>query len=132
LAVGLGTVALTVGSISASAVAGGNGPGTNHDASATVTICHRTNSPKHPYVEQRVAAQAVLRGHGRHHAAASVWSPAMSKMRGKHKKWGDIIPAFDVDGQHFAGLNLETKGGTDGDTSGQEILDAHCQVSGGS
>ena len=47
-----------------------------------------------------------------------------SGLKAKHEKWGDIIPAFDVGGTHFDGLNLDTKGGADGDTSGQSILDA--------
>ena len=50
-------------------------------------------------------------------------------MKAKHEKWGDIIPAFDAGGTHFDGLNLDTKGGTDGDTTGQSILDAHCKIS---
>ncbi len=50
-------------------------------------------------------------------------------MKAKHEKWGDIIPAFDAGGTHFDGLNLNTKGGADGDTTGQSILDAHCKIS---
>jgi hypothetical protein len=49
-------------------------------------------------------------------------------MKAKHERWGDIIPALDVDGSHFDGLNLDTEGGGNGDRSGQSILDAHCTI----
>ena len=44
-------------------------------AKEKVTICHRTNSDKHPYVEMSVGAKGALKGHARHHAAKAVWSP---------------------------------------------------------
>ena len=110
--------------LAASAVAGEDSGG-DANAREKVTICHRTNSDQHPYVEESIGAKGALKGHARHHRATSVWSPGM---KAKHEKWGDIIPAFDAGGTHFAGLNLDTKGGADGDTTGQSILDAHCKV----
>ena len=122
-------VALGVGALASHAVAGEKSGGDEEKGNGPkVTICHRTNSDKHPYIEVSVGAQGALKGHGRHHAVKAVWSPGM---KAKHQKWGDIVPAFDVAGKHFDGLNLDTEGGADGDTSGQDILDAHCQVGGG-
>ena len=92
-----------------------------------VTICHRTGSDEHPYKEKRINAKGALKGHARHHAVQAVWSPGM---KAKREKWGDIVPAFEVGTQHFAGLNLDAEGGADGHTTGQEILDAHCAVGG--
>jgi hypothetical protein len=112
--------------LAASAVAGENSAGDADNAGEKVTICHRTNSDKHPYVEVSLGAKGALKGHARHHAVAAVWSPGM---KAKHEKWGDIIPTFDAGGTHFDGLNLDTKGGTNGDTTGQSILDAHCTIS---
>ena len=109
------------------AVAGGKSGGdAKSNADKKVTMCHRTKSDEHPYIEKSIATKGALKGHARHHAAAAVWRPGM---KAKHEKWGDIIPAFDADGTHFDGLNLDTKGGTDGDTTGQSILDAHCKIS---
>ena len=115
--------------LATSAVAGessGKNDTDNKGAKEKVTICHRTNSDKHPYVEISVGAKGALKGHARHHAAKVVWGP---KLKAAHERWGDIIPAFDVGGTHYAGLNLDTQGGANGDTSGQSILDAHCAIS---
>ena len=113
--------------MAASAVAGeDSGADAKSNAGKKVTICHRTNSDSHPYVEKSIATKAALKGHARRHVVTAVWSPGM---KAKHEKWGDIIPAFNVDGTHFAGLNLDTKGGANGDTTGQSILDADCKVS---
>jgi hypothetical protein len=111
--------------LATSAVAGESSGKDNKGAKATVTICHRTNSDKHPYVQISVGAKGALKGHAGHHAAKVVWGP---KLKAAHERWGDIIPAFDVGGTHFDGLNLGTEGGANGDTSGQSILDAHCAV----
>jgi hypothetical protein len=121
------TVAATVALLAPHAGAGGKSGG-DDDGHTKVTICHRTSSDEHPYKEKRISAKGALNGHGRHHAVQAVWSPGM---KAKREKWGDIVPAFDVGTQHFAGLNLDTEGGADGHTSGQEILDAHCAVGGG-
>ena len=94
-------------------------------AKEKVTICHRTNSDRHPYVEKSVAAKGLLKGHAKHHASDKVWGPQLKRA---HERWGDIIPAFDVEGTHFDGLNLDSTGGADGDTSGQSILDGHCAI----
>ena len=124
--VALIVVALAVGALTPHAVAGEKAGGDeDKGAKEKVTICHRTNSNKHPYVEISVGAKGALKGHARHHAAKVVWGP---KLKADHERWGDIIPAFDVNGTHYDGLNLDTKGGPSGDTSGQSILDAHCKV----
>lgn len=122
----LAVVMLGVGVIAAPAAAGGGSSGAGDDqGGAKVTICHATNSDKRPYKEKSISARGALNGHGRHHAAKAVWSPGM---KAKHQKWGDIVPAFGAGGQDFDGLNLDTEGGADDDTSGQEILDAACTV----
>src|SRR4051794_2536556 len=121
-------VALGVGAMTAPAIAGEKGADGDKGGGPKVTICHRTSSDEHPYVEKRVSAKGAMQGHGRHHAVKAVWRPGM---KAKHQKWGDIVPAFDVSGEHFDGLNLDTEGAADGATSGQDILDAHCQVGGG-
>jgi hypothetical protein len=123
-------VGALIATLATSAVAGEDsdkGEKDGKDAKEKVTICHRTNSDKHPYVEISVGAKGAIKGHGAHHAATVVWGP---KLKADHQRWGDIIPAFDVGGTHFDGLNLDTEGGANGDTSGQSILDGHCKAAG--
>ncbi len=79
---------------------GGNdngGNGVEH-----VTICHATGSESNPYVVNSPSKQGVLNGHY------------------PHQDERDIIPAFDFEGDQYAGQNL--------DDGGQAILDDDCVV----
>ncbi|HEX5586112.1 MAG TPA: hypothetical protein VFZ17_02290 [Acidimicrobiia bacterium] len=96
----------------------------NADASHVEKAREVLNSTAAPMAREH-GAKGVLKGHAAHHAAKVVWGP---KLKADHVRWGDIIPAFDAGGAHFDGLNLDTEGGAHGDTSGQSILDGHCEA----
>ena len=89
------------------------------DPDEWVTICHRTNSTKNPYVQITVKRSAVDgingkgEGQGDHYGqhTGPVWNSAMPN----GGDWGDIIPP--VAGAHN-GLNW--------DASGQAIYNAGC------
>lgn len=89
------------------------------DSDEWVTICHRTNSTKNPYVQITVKRSAVDgvngkgEGQGDHYGqhAGPVWDPSMPN----GGDWGDIIPP--VPGAH-SGVNWDARG--------QEIYDAGC------
>jgi len=91
------------------------------DADEWVTICHRTNATKNPYVQITVKASAVDgingkgEGQGDHYGqhTGPVWEPGMPN----GGEWGDIIPP--VPGAHD-GLNW-----TD---AGRAIFDAGCAI----
>lgn len=79
-----------------------------------VTLCHRTDSYKNPYVSVTVDVASVqgikkLEGHGSEHMGP-VFFPAIPK----HTEWGDIIPAvtYEKNGTtvNYPGQNL-TPGG---------------------
>src|SRR5437868_5561970 len=64
----------------------------NQNGGHPITICHRTDSEKHPYVVETVdAASTNVAGHELH--TGTVWFSGHSKDR----KWGDIIPPNDDD-----------------------------------
>jgi hypothetical protein len=84
------------------------GPGNGEDK---VTICHRTNSVKNPYVKISVDESAVD-GEGKddhsHHTGPVAWSEAVAQqLKDAKEKWGDIIPP--VEGV-TKGLNWTTVG----------------------
>ncbi|MBV9292061.1 MAG: hypothetical protein JO222_06390, partial [Frankiales bacterium] len=56
-----------------------------------VTICHRTNSNKNPYVQITVSVNAVdgKKKNDHSHHTGPVWDPTL---KAQHIKWGDIIP----------------------------------------
>lgn len=78
-----------------------------------VTICHRTNSVKNPYVKITVSKNAVdgQGGNGDHyaeHQGPVATSPAVAQQLKDNKtEWGDIIPP--VPGAHN-GLNWTAEG----------------------
>ena len=83
-----------------------------------VSICHRTNSEKNPYVSNSPAAQGVINGHAGH--TGPVFTPGL---KDQGIKWGDIIPPFDFGpGLQFAGLNWTAEG--------QAIYNNGCQFAG--
>ena len=92
------------------------------DPDEWVTICHRTNSTKNPYVQITVKRSAVDgvngkgEGQGDHFGQhkGPVWDPSMPN----GGDWGDIIPP--VLGAH-SGLNWDARG--------QAIYDAGCNAS---
>ncbi len=82
-----------------------------------VTICHRTNSVKNPYVKITVDKSAVD-GEGNndhsHHTGPVVTSEQDAQtLKDAKIKWGDIIPPFD----NNPGLNWP---------AGQEVFDNGC------
>ena len=89
------------------------------DPDEWVTICHRTNSTKNPYVQITVKRSAVDgingkgEGQGDHYGqhTGPVWDASMPN----GGDWGDIIPP--VPGAH-SGVNWDVRG--------QEIYDAGC------
>lgn len=64
---------------------------TQSNGAQKVTICHRTNSAKNPYVQITVSVAAVdgsTHNHGGH--IGSIYDPAVHNQQ--HRGWGDIIP----------------------------------------
>ncbi|HEX5585675.1 MAG TPA: DUF5979 domain-containing protein [Acidimicrobiia bacterium] len=91
-------VTLALGAGTLAAVGGTAGAGVDEDH---VTICHRTNSNKNPYVEISPDKSGVLDGHAGH--TGPVWNDTL---KADHTKWGDIIPPFD----DFPGQNWDAAG----------------------
>ncbi len=116
-ALGVAVVAVPMLAISASAT-----PSHSEDGHK-VTICHRNNDAKKPYVRESVdiASTGLLKsGHNDH--TGSVFAPGM---KDDHDKWGDIIPPYTYRiSEHktftFAGLNW--------DADGQAIYNKDCKV----
>ena len=111
-ALGVAVVAVPMLAISASAT-----PSSGSD-DHKVTICHRDNDEKKPYVKETVdiASTGLLKsGHNGH--TGDVFAPGM---KADHDKWGDIIPPYTYKSFTFAGLNW--------DADGQAIYKAGCKV----
>jgi hypothetical protein len=85
-----------------------------------VTLCHRTDSNTRPYVQITVDVASVRKEHGHDGHDGPVWNDTL---KARHIKWGDIIPAFDYDGQHYPGKNLTP--------DGLAILHGGCRVPSG-
>ena len=115
-ALGAALVAVPLLAVSASATE-------DHGDGHKVTICHRNNNDKKPYVQETVdiASTGLLKsGHNGH--TGDVWSAGM---KSDHDKWGDIIPAYTYKiSEHktfsFPGLNW--------DAEGKAIYNAGCKV----
>ena len=116
-ALGVAIVAVPLLAVSASAT-------NEHEGdSHKVTICHRNNDAKKPYVKESVdiASTGLLKsGHNDH--TGDVFAAGM---KDDHEKWGDIIPAYSYKiSEHktftFAGLNW--------DAEGKAIWNAGCKV----
>lgn len=88
-----------------------------------VTICHRNDNDKDPYVVETVdiASSGYLQaGHNDH--TGPIWAPGM---KAEHDKWGDIIPPYTYtkdDGSVFTydGLNWSSRG--------EAIYDNGCKI----
>jgi uncharacterized repeat protein (TIGR01451 family) len=85
-------------------------------STAKITICHRTNAAKNPYVQITVAREAADgltgNGHGADHFAehqGPIFDPAI---HGNGDDWGDIIPPVDDNGDAMPhnGLNWSSAG----------------------
>ena len=77
-----------------------------------VTICHATNSDTNPYVSETVDIASsgahigeLKGGHNGH--TGPIWD---ATLKAQHVSWGDIIPAYDYNEFHYAGLNNGTLG----------------------
>jgi hypothetical protein len=101
------------------------GSGTSQAAAQQdrVTICHRTDAVKNPYVKITVdsfAADAQPPAQGDHaleHQGPIASSEAVAQsLKDQHIEWGDIIPPHD----NFAGLNWTA--------AGQAIFRNDCKV----
>jgi hypothetical protein len=68
-----------------------------------VDICHSTGAPNNPYVTNHPAKDGDVSGHAFHTGPIFPATDAAGN-------WGDIIPEFDFDGQHFPGLNNTPEG----------------------
>lgn len=95
-------------------------------SSDKVEICHRTHSVTNPYVRITVAQRSVGNGNGKHggnshdqHSAIlfpsgkpvpNVFNPSITYTPAPQKKWGDIIPFYDVSGNSLAGPALNVAG----------------------
>ena len=106
-ALGVAIVAVPLLAVSASAT-------NEHEGdSHKVTICHRNNDAKKPYVKESVdiASTGLLKsGHNDH--TGDVFAAGM---KDDHEKWGDIIPAYSYKiSEHktftFKGLNWDGAG----------------------
>ncbi len=114
-ALGAALVATPLLAISASATPSGSD---GHK----VTICHRNNDDKKPYVQESVdiASTGLLKsGHNDH--TGDVWSAGM---KADHEKWGDIIPAYTYTKGSFS----FTFPGLNWDADGKAIYNAGCKV----
>ncbi|MDQ2973226.1 MAG: hypothetical protein M3Q79_01965 [bacterium] len=78
-----------------------------------VTICHRTNSVKNPYVKITVDASAVdgegNNDHTQHTGPVATSEEVAQALKNDKTKWGDIIPS-EEDGGVGDGLNWGTDG----------------------
>lgn len=79
-----------------------------------VTICHRTNSAKNPYVVITPSVNGALNGHAGHTGPIATSLAVAQSLKAQHIKWGDIIPP--IPGLPN-GLNWP---------AGQSILNAGC------
>jgi hypothetical protein len=80
-----------------------------------VTICHRTDSVKHPYNRIEVDADAAdgntgndngKGDHSQHTGPVGTSEAVTQALKDDHKNWGDIIPAH----HNYAGLNWDANG----------------------
>lgn len=93
---------VTVGVVSLVTAAGVFTPGVasatrgSQDNNHKVTICHRTNSVKNPYVKITVDHSAVdgkkHDDHSRHTGPVGTSEAELQKLKDAKTKWGDIIP----------------------------------------
>lgn len=83
-----------------------------------ITICHRTNSVKNPYVQITVDESAVdgvgQNDHTQHTGPVATSEAVAQALKDSHTNWGDIIPAFNG----YSGLNW--------DSVGQAVLEGGC------
>jgi len=118
-----GAIALVVGlsplTAGPAAATSEDGPGIEFNK---ITICHRTNSEKNPYVEITIAKAAVFKQGHSGHDEGGVHQPG-DKAAGI--RWGDIIPTF----QYYAGrqnTNQQTYPGLNNGLDGQAFLANGC------
>jgi hypothetical protein len=104
--IGVTLTALAVGGIGVvSASAGGEPP------NQKVTLCHRTNDEKMPYVEITVDENAIANvilgqnGHATHTGPLVTSLAEAQALKDQQIMWGDIIPAFNIPPNSFNGLN---------------------------
>jgi hypothetical protein len=80
------------------------------DDNDNITICHRTNSVRNPYVELTISIEGSngqsLNDHTQHTGPVAVDEATAQALKNNKQKWGDIIPAFG----DYEGLNWNEDG----------------------
>lgn len=116
--IGATVAALAVGGIG---VVSASAQGGNED---NVTLCHATDSATNPYVEITIDQNGIdnintgPNGHGTHTGPLVTSEAEAQALKDQHIQWGDIIPAFNIGGVNFPGLNNTP--------AGLAILANHC------
>jgi hypothetical protein len=106
----LGIVAV-IGATLAALAAGGIGVlSASAQQKETVDICHRTDAPNNPYITNHPAKSGDVDGHADHTGPIVTTEAEAQAIKDAGQMWGDIIPPFDFDGQHFPGLNATPEG----------------------
>jgi hypothetical protein len=103
--IGAMLAALAVGGIG---VLSASAQGGNED---NVTLCHATDSVTNPYVVITIDQNGIdnintgPNGHGTHTGPLVTSEAEAQALKDQKIQWGDIIPAFDIGGVSFPGLN---------------------------
>jgi hypothetical protein len=103
--IGATLAALAVGGIG---VLSASAQGGNED---NVTLCHATDSATNPYVVITIDQNGIdnintgPNGHGTHTGPLVTSEAEAQALKDQHIQWGDIIPAFNIGGVNFPGLN---------------------------
>jgi hypothetical protein len=117
------TLVAMAGTASAGKPSGPTGDGSEgnpYTQSASIPICHRTNSDSNPYGSESPDFDSIVKrkGHGSH--TGPVWN---STLKDSYTKWGDIIPSF------WYQTNKTTKTfypGLNWNIDGQKIYNNNC------
>jgi hypothetical protein len=99
-----------IGAMLAALAAGGIGVLSASAQQETIDICHRTDAPNNPYVTNHPAKSGDVDGHADHTGPIVTTEAEAQAIKDAGGMWGDIIPPFDFDGQHFPGLNATPEG----------------------
>jgi hypothetical protein len=103
--IGATLAALAVGGIG---VLSASAQGGNED---NVTLCHATDSVTNPYVVITIDQNGIdnintgPNGHGTHTGPLVTSEAEAQALKDQKIQWGDIIPAFNIGGVNFPGLN---------------------------
>jgi hypothetical protein len=99
-----------IGATLAALAVGGIGVLSASAQKETIDICHRTDAPNNPYVTNHPDKSGDVDGHADHTGPIATSEAVAQSLKDNGIMWGDIIPPFDFDGQHFPGLNATPEG----------------------